>query len=87
MNFEKIQLHNVDFEDLIKVIHRYTGDGYLETADGDSLNLKSKLCQILGLSTILASTEIEEAWFVAQTKMMKLWFFALICMAKCPINY
>lgn len=62
MNFEKIQLHNVDFEDLIKVINKCTGDVYLETADGDSLNLKSRLCQILGLSTILASTEIEEAW-------------------------
>ncbi|MBQ6717502.1 MAG: hypothetical protein IJN22_01265 [Clostridia bacterium] len=62
MNFEKIQLHNVDFEDLIKVIDKCTGDVYLETNDGDSLNLKSRLCQILGLSTILASTEIEEAW-------------------------
>ena len=49
MDFEKIQLHNVDLEDL-------------ETKDGDSLNLKSRLCQMLGLSTILSSTEIGEAW-------------------------
>lgn len=62
MNFKKIQLHNVDFEKLIKVIEKCDGDVYLETTDGDSLNLKSRLCQILGLSTILASTEIEEAW-------------------------
>ena len=62
MNYEKIQIHNVDFEDLIKVIKKCKGDVYLETSDGDSLNLKSRLCQMLGLSTILANTEVEEAW-------------------------
>ena len=62
MDYEKIQIHNVDFEDLIKVIDKCTGDVYLETSDGDSLNLKSRLCQMLGLSTILANTEISEAW-------------------------
>ena len=62
MDSKKIQLHNVDFDDLIKVIDKCKGDVYLETSDGDSLNLKSRLCQILGLSTILASSEIEEAW-------------------------
>lgn len=68
MNFEKIQLHNVDFEDLIKVVDKCKGDVYLETSDGDSLNLKSRLCQMLGLATILANTEIEEAWIRCQNK-------------------
>ena len=62
MSYRKLQIHNVDFEDLIKVIDKCTGDVYLETADGDSLNLKSRLCQMLGLSTIFANTEVEEAW-------------------------
>ena len=62
MNYEKIQIHNVYFEDLIKVINKCKGDVYLETSDGDSLNLKSRLCQMLGLSTILENTEVEEAW-------------------------
>lgn len=62
MHFKKIELHNVDLEKLIKVIDKCSGDVFLETADGDSLNLKSRLCQILGLSTILASTEIDSAW-------------------------
>lgn len=62
MDSKKIQLHNVDFDDLIRVIDKCKGDVYLETTDGDSLNLKSRLCQILGLSTILSSAEIEEAW-------------------------
>ena len=62
MDSRKIELHNIDFDDLIKVIDKCKGDVYLEPTDGDSLNLKSRLCQILGLSTILASAEIEEAW-------------------------
>ena len=51
----------MDFEDFIKAIDECKGDVYLETSDGDVLNLKSKLCQMIGLSTILKSTEISEA--------------------------
>ncbi len=61
MDNRKIKLHNINFEDFIKAIDECRGDVYLETADGDVLNLKSKLCQMIGLSTILKSTEIEEA--------------------------
>jgi len=58
---EKIQLHKVDFDDFIQTVEKCKGDVYLETSDGDVLNLKSKLCQMIGLSTILANTEIAEA--------------------------
>ncbi len=56
-----IKLHNVDFDDLIKTIDECKGDIYLETTDGDVLNLKSKLCQMIGLSTILRNSEVSEA--------------------------
>ena len=45
MDNRKIQLHNVDFEDFIKAIDECKGDVYLETNDGDVLNLKSKTNQ------------------------------------------
>ena len=61
MNNSKIQLHNIDFNDFIKAIDECKGDVYLETRDGDILNLKSKLCQMIGLSTILNNTEVAEA--------------------------
>ncbi len=61
MDKRVIKLHNVDFDDLIKTIDECKGDVYLETTDGDVLNLKSKLCQMLGLSTIFTSTEVAEA--------------------------
>ena len=61
MDNKRIKLHNIDFEDFVKVIDTCVGDVYLETDDGDVLNLKSKLCQMIGLSTILKSTEVAEA--------------------------
>ncbi len=61
MDNGKIKLHNIDFEDFIKVVDECKGDVFLETIDGDILNLKSKLCQIIGISTILKNTEISEA--------------------------
>ncbi len=60
MDNRKIQLHHVDFDDFIKAIDDCKGDVYLETKDGDVLNLKSKLCQMIGLSTILNHSEVAE---------------------------
>ena len=56
-----IKLHNVDFDDLIKTVDECKGDVYLETTDGDVLNLKSKLCQMIGIANILKGAEISEA--------------------------
>jgi hypothetical protein len=61
MDKRKIQLHNLNFDDFIKAIDECKGDVYLETKDGDVLNLKSKLCQMIGLSTIIKNSEIAEA--------------------------
>ena len=61
MDNRVIKLHNIDFDDFIKAIDECKGDVYLETSDGDVLNLKSKLCQMIGLNTILRSAEVEEA--------------------------
>lgn len=61
MDNNKIKLHNIDFEAFIDAIDKCKGDVFLETKEGDVLNLKSKLCQMIGLSTILKHTEIEEA--------------------------
>ena len=61
MDGRRVRLHNVNFDDFIKAIDECKGDVYLETTDGDVLNLKSKLCQMIGLSTILSKTEVAEA--------------------------
>lgn len=57
----KLRLHDVDFNEFLKAVDSCKGDVYLETEDGDILNLKSRLCQMLGLSTVLKGAEIGEA--------------------------
>ena len=61
MDNGKIQLHNVDFDDFIKAVDECKGDVYLETKDGDVLNLKSKLCQMMGIANIMKGAIIQEA--------------------------
>ena len=60
-DINKIKLHNIDFSDFIMAIDECKGDVFLETIDGDVVNLNSKLCQMIGLTTILSNTEIAEA--------------------------
>ena len=40
---------------------RCKGDVILETAEGDILNLKSKLCQMMGIANIMKGAIISEA--------------------------
>lgn len=61
MDISKIQLHNINLKEFLDAIDHCKGDVFLETEEGDSLNLKSKLCQIIGLSSILSNPEIGEA--------------------------
>ena len=56
-----IALHNADFGKFIKTLDHCKGDVFLETADGDVLNLKSKLCQIIGIANILKGASVTEA--------------------------
>lgn len=56
-----LELHNIDIVDFIKTLDSCKGDVYLETSEGDVLNLKSKLCQIAGLANIIQGGLIAQA--------------------------
>lgn len=56
-----LKLHNLDFTEFIKALDSCKGDVFLETAEGDVLNLKSKLCQIMGIANILKGATVAEA--------------------------
>lgn len=60
MRSDKLELHNIDFEDFLKVVDSCKGDIYMETEDGDCLNLKSKLCKMIGLAKIIKGGSINE---------------------------
>lgn len=57
----EMTMHDIDIADFIQTLDSCKGDVYLETAEGDVLNLKSKLCQMMGVSNILKGAVISEA--------------------------
>lgn len=61
MILNDITLKNVDLQDLCKLIDLCRGDVYLLTQDGNRLNLKSKLCQIVGLTSLMENAIVSEA--------------------------
>ena len=56
-----LKLHDLDFGEFIQALDSCKGDVFLETEEGDVLNLKSKLCQIMGLSNVLKGASVAEA--------------------------
>lgn len=59
-----ISLHEVDIPALLKVIDSCEGEVYLVSDEGDRLNLKSKLCQIVGLTQLIEGGKIANASIV-----------------------
>ena len=57
-----------DFNKLMEFVAETTGEVYMKTAEGDVLNLKSRLTQLLVLSGAMAQGTIEEATIVCQNK-------------------
>ncbi len=60
MNTSTIDLHNIDVKDFFKTVDTCKGDIYLETVEGDILNLKSKLCQLIGITSLIEGGVISE---------------------------
>ncbi len=58
---KELKLRDIDFNKFIKVLDHCKNDVFLETPDGDSLNLKSKLSQIVGIANILKGASVTEA--------------------------
>ena len=56
-----LTIHDFDFGKLIAFAQSAKGDVYLKTADGDVLNLKSKLTQLLALNGTIDWGNIAEA--------------------------
>ena len=48
-----IELHDIDVPGFLSVLDSCEGNVYLMTRDGDKLNLKSKLCQLIGLTSLI----------------------------------
>ncbi len=56
-----IELHDVDVQEFLSILDTCEGDVFLVTEEGDRLNLKSKLCQLIGLTKLIEGGKITNA--------------------------
>ena len=56
-----IELHDVNVPEFLRELEACRGPVYLVTREGDRLNLKSKLCQLVGLTQLIEGVKIAEA--------------------------
>ena len=61
-----IELHDVDVQAFLAEIDTCEGDVFLVTDEGDRLNLKSKLCQLIGLTKLIEGGKISDAHIECQ---------------------
>ncbi len=59
---EILQLHDIDVPSFLELLESCEGNVYLMTPEGDKLNLKSKLCQLVGLTRLIEGGKIAEAF-------------------------
>lgn len=63
-----LQLHDIDIEKFLAVLDTCEGNVYLFTNEGDHINLKSKLSQLLGLSQLVEGGKVAEAYIICENK-------------------
>ena len=63
-----LSLHDVDVAEFLAVLDTCEGNVFLVTNEGDRLNLKSKLCQIVGLTKLIEGGKIAEASIICENK-------------------
>ncbi len=61
-----VELHDVEVPEFLSVLESCEGEVYLMTRDGDRLNLKSKLSQLLGLTALIEGGKIAEAFIMCE---------------------
>lgn len=61
-----IEVHDVDVQAFLSVLDTCEGDVYLVTEEGDRLNLRSKLCQLIGLTKLIEGGKITNAHIECQ---------------------
>ena len=61
-----LELHDIDVAKFLAVLDTCVGNVYLVTKEGDHLNLRSKLCQLVGLTQLIEGGKIAEAYIIAE---------------------
>lgn len=66
MSPKMVELHDIDVPEFLNVLDSCEGEVYLMTRDGDRLNLRSKLCQLVGLTALIEGGKIAEAFVMCE---------------------
>jgi len=61
---DALKMHNIDVAKFTELIDSCEGNVYMVTPDGDRLNLKSKLCQLIGFTRLIEGGTLAEAELV-----------------------
>ena len=61
-----VELHKIDYQKFMEAIDKCQGDVFLVTEEGDRLNLKSKLCQVIGLTKLVEGGVVGSAKIVCE---------------------
>lgn len=56
-----MEMHNVDLKGFMEVLDSCEGDVFMVTDEGDRLNLKSKLSQLLGFTALIDGGRVTQA--------------------------
>ena len=63
-----MNLHDIDVTEFLAVLDTCEGNVFLVTSEGDKLNLRSKLCQLVGLTKLIEGGKIAEASIFCDNK-------------------
>lgn len=56
-----MEMHNFDLKLFTEIIDSCEGDVFMVTPEGDRLNLKSKLCQLIGFTALIEGGIVSSA--------------------------
>ncbi|MBR1731331.1 MAG: hypothetical protein IJ725_02720 [Ruminococcus sp.] len=63
-----LNMHDINVSEFLAVLDTCEGNVYLVTRDGDKLNLRSKLSQLVGLTQLIEGGKIAEASIFCENK-------------------
>lgn len=63
-----LNMHDINVSEFLTVLDTCEGNVFLVTRDGDKLNLRSKLSQLVGLTQLIEGGRIAEASIVCENK-------------------
>ncbi len=63
-----MEMHNVDLKGFTEVLDSCEGDVFMVTPEGDRINLKSKLSQLLGFTQLIEGGRVSKAHLECSNK-------------------